>query len=282
MNGFPYLGACLGALASCCPEAEVIVADATGEETRAQVRECWPSVRLLSFGAAATVPELRAAGIFAASAPFVALIEDHCLVQEGWAGRILAAHRAGHEVVGGPIRNAATLRIRDRAAFLCEYSEHMEPVPRGPSRALPGMNVSYGRRAIEAIQGLLREGRWETWLHARLQSEGFVLHADPDIVVAHDKSFGVREFVSQRFHYSRSYAGMRNPELGWKRLFYAAGSPMLVPLLFGRITRNVVGRGCRRQLLAPAPLIFLYLVVWAFGEAVGYALGGGQSLQRVT
>ena len=35
------------------------------------------------------------------------------------------------------------------------------------------MNVSYDRRALEAIDDLLREGRWEGRLHARLRERGF-------------------------------------------------------------------------------------------------------------
>jgi hypothetical protein len=282
VNGLPYLGQCLEALAERCPDAEVIVADATDDETRAYVRERWPSTQLLSSDEPRTIPELRAEGIAAASTPFVALIEDHCVVGERWATRIVEHHEARRHVVGGAIRNAATRRVRDWAAFLCEYSEHMEPVARGPVDALPGMNVSYDRAALESIAELLAQGRWETWLHAHLRRVGFELYAEPELTIDHDKDFGFREFVSQRYHYARSYAGMRNPELGRKRVVYAVGSPLLVPLVYARIARNVVRR--RRHggaLLAATPLILCYLTVWAAGEAVGYTLGGGQSLQRV-
>ena len=37
----------------------------------------------------------------------------------------------------------------------------------------------------------------------------------------------------------------------------------------------------RRELLAATPLILLYTTVWAIGEAIGYAVGGGRSLLRV-
>ena len=86
VNGMPYLDECLASLAANAPEAEVVVADWTDEETRASVRERWPDVRLLSFDRPMAVPELRAAGIAAAQAPYVAVIEDHCVVPEGWSG----------------------------------------------------------------------------------------------------------------------------------------------------------------------------------------------------
>src|SRR5205085_5883047 len=148
VNGMPYLGRCLDALAERAPGAEVVVADWTDEETRARVRERRPSVKLLSFDEPMAIPELRAAGVFAATAPVVALIEDHCLVAPEWAARLTEAHAEGHGVAGGPIRNVATKRIRDWAAFFCEYSAVMEPMPRGPAPGLPGMNVPYSRQAL--------------------------------------------------------------------------------------------------------------------------------------
>jgi hypothetical protein len=282
VNGFPYLGQCLESLERRAPEAEVIVADWTDDETRRRVSQRWPSVRLLSFDEPMAVPELRAAAIAAARAPHVAVIEDHCVVRDGWARRLLAAHGRGHAVVGGPVRNGATRRLRDWAAFFCEYSEHMEPGPTGAVPSLVGMNVSYDRRAIEAMEDLLREGRWETWLHPRLQSRGFELYSDGEASLDHVKDFGFREFLSQRWHYARSHAGMLNGQLGRKRIVYVLGSPALVPLLYYRIARNVLRkRRHRLRFLAASPLVCIYLSVWAAGEAAGYALGGGRSLLKV-
>ncbi|HST25212.1 MAG TPA: glycosyltransferase [Gaiellaceae bacterium] len=282
VNGMPYLGRCLDALSKRAPGAEVVVADWTDAETRAEVAERWPAVKLLSFDEPMAIPELRAAGVFAASAPIVALIEDHCLVSPTWAELLTSAHAAGHEVAGGPIRNVATGRVRDWAAFFCEYSAVMEPMPHGPVPGLPGMNVSYGRKALAAIDDLLREGRWETWLHPRLQQRGFELWCEPDAVVEHDKGFELGEFLSQRYHYSRSYAGMRNPELGPRRFLYALGTPLLLPLLYWRMARAVFSRRrLRKEFLVATPLVLGYVTVWAFGESIGYAFGGGRSLLEV-
>ena len=282
VNGLPYLAACLAALERHAPAAEVVVADWTDEPTRALVRERFPSVTLLSFDEPRTVPELRAAGIFAATAPYVAVIEDHCNVTAAWADRLLAAHREGHPVVGGPVRNVVTERARDWAAFLCEYSAFLEPLPRGPAGALTGMNVSYSREAVAAMADLLEQGRWESDLHPRLQDRGFALWCEPDAVIEHAKDFGFREFASQRYHYSRSYAGMRNRRLGRRRWLYAAGSPLLVPLAIARVTRGILSRPAVRGPGARAAgLIAAYAAVWAYGELVGYALGGGRSLLKV-
>ena len=90
--------------------------------------------------------------------------------------------------------------------------------------------------------------------------------------------------LSQRYHYSRSYAGMRNAELGRKRLLYALGSPLLAAARCTRGSRKNVRRAAvatGAQLALATPLILLYMIVWAGGEAIGYVFGGGRSLLRV-
>jgi hypothetical protein len=282
VNGFPYLARCLDSLTRSTAKPKIVVADWTDAATRDRVRSGWPEVRLLSFDEPMAVPELRAAGIGVADTPYVAVIEDHCVVRGEWPQAVVAAHERGYGVVGGPIRNGATRRVRDWAAFFCEYSEHMEPVPEGEVTSLVGMNVSYDRAALGAMEDLLREGRWETWLHPRLTERGFTFYSAPAMALDHVKDFGFREFCSQRYHYARSHAGMRNHELGPRRIVYALGSPAIVPLMYRRIARNVLGRKRLRVRFAVAtPLLLVYLSVWAAGEAVGYAVGGGRSILKV-
>jgi glycosyltransferase involved in cell wall biosynthesis len=282
VNGMSYLDQCLAALERNAPEAEVLVADSTGEDTRKAVAERFPGVKLLTFEEPKTVPELRAAGIAAARAPYVAVIEDHCLAPEGWSRRLVDRHGEGRPVVGGGVRNVVDRRIRDWAGFFMEYSEHMDPFPTGPTDSLTGVNVSYDRHAIEVMDDLLRQGRWETWLHPHLMASGVELYADGGATVDHAMDFGFRDFVTNRYHYSRSHAGMRNAELGWKRFAYAAATPALIPMIYSRIARNVMRKKRHRvRFVAATPLILVYLVVWAAGESVGYAFGGGQSLLKV-
>jgi glycosyltransferase involved in cell wall biosynthesis len=282
VNGLPYVERCLEALRSHAPDAEVIVADSTDERTREELARRWPGVRLLTFGEPRTIPELRASGIFAASAPYVAVIEDHCLVTDGWARSMLEAHGSGHPVVGGPIRNVEP-RVRDWAAFLFEYASAMEPAGRGQTEHLPGMNVSYDRAAISVMEDLLRAGRWETWLHERLRARGIALFREPGAVVEHAKDFGIREFASQRFHYARGHAAMCNEYFSLsRRVLYAIGSPALVPLLLLRIGRSVFSRRRERgRFVLALPLLLLYCAITAVGEGSGYVAGDRGSLLKV-
>jgi hypothetical protein len=282
VNGMPYLGACLDSLRDHARGADVIVADCTDAATRVTVQRDWPFARVLAFTEPTTIPVLRAAGIFAASASTIAVIEDHCVVGVGWASALLRARQEGHAVVGGPIRSGVGARIRDWAAFLFEYSAFLEPVQRGATDSLPGMNVCYDAEAVLEIADLLRAGKWESWLHGRLRERGFELYCEPDAVIEHEMDFGIRDFVAQRYHYARAYAAMRTPDLHGRRVVYCLAAPLLVPLLYGRIARNVVRtRRNRAKLVLATPLILVYTVVTAVGEAVGYAAGAGGSLLRV-
>ncbi len=69
------------------------------------------------------------------------------------------------------------------------------------------------------------------------------MNAAPSIVVYHKKEFGLGYFLSQRYHYSRSYAGMRTQGVPiQKKLIRAALCSILPPILTLRIAGWVVGK----------------------------------------
>ena len=223
------------------------------------------------------VPELRAAGVFAATAPVRRADRGPLPRRADWAsassprtqpgtpssaGRSGTSRRSGSAT--GPRSSASTARV-------------MEPLPAGPVRRASRHErlVRPRARSRRSTTSCARDaGR--TGCTRASSSEASSSACDPDAVVEHDKDFDLGEFLSQRYHYSRSFAGMRNAELGGKRALYALGTPLLVPLLYWRMARNVFSRGRqRRQFLLATPLILLYVSVWAFGEAVGYVFGGG-------
>ena len=156
----------------------------------------------------------------------------------------------------------------------------MEPAAaRARSNDLPGMNVSYDRRAIAAIDDLLRDGRWEGWLHARLRERGFELYCDPERGARPRQGLRVR-----RVHLAavpllprvRRRCGTRARRRGAS--LYALGAPLLAAaaLLPHRDATSRARRGSGASFVRATPLILLYIVVWAVGEAVGYAFGGGR------
>ena len=286
INGRPYLDACLDALGrqQGRVSAEVIVADRVGGEVKDFVAGEHPEVSLLSFAETKSVPELRAAGIGVSKGRIVAITEDHCIPPSDWFRSIADAHRdCEYAAIGGAVDNAATQRAVDWAVFFCEYSNFISPVEDGVVHDLPGPNVSYKRSALEEMKELLRDGYWETFLHWRLEERGHVLWSDHRIRVLHKKHYRFFEFFAERYHYGRAFAGTRNELTSRsRRLVHLLGAPALPAILTVRIARRVLRR--KRHLgayLRALPLISVFMIAWAAGEWVGYALGPGKSSLRL-
>lgn len=286
VNGPDYLGACLAALSRQRGGvlAEVIVADCCGPLTAERVAREYPAVRFYSMEKRLTIPQLRAFGIAHSTGDLIVMTEDHCVPADDWYARIVDAHaRLPYLAIGGAIENAAVKRLVDWAAFLCEYSAFVLPLEAGVAHDIPGPNVAYKRAALAEMQDLLDDGRWENFLHARLEERGFELYRDPSVLVYHRKFFGLGEFLSQRYHYGRGFAGMRvhDAPLSRKAMF-ACGSPLLPPVILYRLGKRLFGRKRHRLVFLRAlPLLALFTLSWSFGELVGYVAGPGDSLERV-
>ena len=212
----------------------------------------------------------------------VAILEDHARVEPGWAavadrgpqGALGGGRRAGRERQGGPV---------NWAVYFCEYAPYMAPVAEGETADLPGNNIAYKRPHLLRHARVLDEGKWESWINDRLRADGVPIASTNAMVVRHIKPFRLGYFLAQRFHFARSYAGMRRADQSWpKRLVYGFGSLALPALLSARVARTVLGK--RRHLgrfLLVSPLVVLFLTVGAVGEMVGYLFGPGGSLDRV-
>jgi len=287
VNRMPMIGECLDAIVSQKGDVpyEVLVVDRCGEPTRAEIRTRFPrhNVTVIAAPEGTSIPKLRAIGMERAKGRLIAILEDHVNVVPSWLAGVQRLHRGGHQVMGGPVENAAVDRITDWAVFFCEYAWFMSPTPLGHVAAIAGSNAVYDRLALERIGAALQDEVWEGFLHQKLAALGIPFHCDPALAVQHKKEFGFWYFMSQRYHYSRSFAGTRLAEgAAWKRLAYAGATVLLPPLLLWRMAATIwPKRAYRRTFLAAAPLICVFLVSYAWGEAVGALLGPGDSLARV-
>ncbi len=285
VNGVKDLRGCLQALESQRRDValEVLVVDRLGEPVTKLTADEFPDGRLITVPAGTTIPDLRATGIREARAAAIAVIEDHVIVPPGWAGKMLHALAAGNDVVGGSIENAATETWVDWAAFLCEYSACLPPLPAGPVDWLPGNNTVYRRELLERFRLVLESGRWENALHDAIRQTGIQLICRPEIVVGHKMHYTIAEYCGQRFLYSRSFAGMRVANASvTKRIMYGLAAFLLPPILYYRtIARIWPKTAYRSHLLRSLPLLVPFVIAWGLGEVVGYWAGPGDSLRRV-
>lgn len=285
VNGLPSIAECLDALAAQegDHDLEVVVVDACPDGSAEHIRGAHPEAVLVPLGRRPGIPEMRAIGLRHATGDVIAVIEDHCMVRPRWLHAIEAGLATGVDAVGGPVENACTDRLVDRAVFLTEYSGMMGPMEPGEGPGLAGNNVAYRRELFDAVQTDTLENDWEFFVQQEMLDYGARFLRHPDMVVDHKKEFGAGYFLRQRFHYSRSFAGMRRRRLSTgKRLFYALASPALVPLMLTRIARDVRAKGREgRSFLTSLPLLAPFMVSYAAGEFVGYLFGSGHSLEQV-
>ena len=163
VNPLPVVIECLEALAAeqAQASAEIIVVDRCHGATRESIQKRFPWVRLVNADADQSIPELRAIGVAASHAEIVAMIEDHCVVCPGWLEQVRASlaseGAAKYAAVGGPVENAAVTRIIDWAAFLCEYSGAIPPLPTGDAQVCLATTLRTGARC-STTSGLMPMG----------------------------------------------------------------------------------------------------------------------------
>jgi hypothetical protein len=262
---------------------EIVVITRHDAALRNRLQSAFPEVTIIPAPRGTTIPKLRSIGIQASSSSVVLVTEDHCVPAPDWIEHAASAISGGSQVVGGPVENVWTFRLRDWAAFLTEYAGAVRSAVPGVENGLPGNNIAYRREVAEEIARTLDADLWESFEFAALERRGVRFTFDPDMLVYHRRPFGFFYFLGQRYHFCRAFAEMRRRSLSpVARTKYAAGCVLLPGLLLLRSLRCLIDR---RRLLGRfaicLPLIVMYLIAGAFGEMLGYLFGGARSLERV-
>ena len=285
VHGSSHLDECLEALHEQEGEfeSEIIVVMPYRNDAVVRVERKFPNVKVFTSPSRMGIPQLRAIGLSNAAGETVAITEDYCVPARNWCMEIVRAHEHGYDVVGGAIENGSSDTLVNWAAFFCEYSERMMPVQDGNSGSLAGNNSSYKRNIFERIDESLVQNYWEYFLHRELKRLEVKMRSVPTIVVYKKKEHLFTPFMRQRFHFSRSFAGMRGSLMPLpRRVFYAVSCPILPLLMTWRIAREVIRK--KRfvyKFVKSLPLLSLFMVSYAGGEASGYLFGAGSSLEKV-
>ena len=267
-------------------DCEIVVADRLQDSLTDRIRRDYPQVRLIDCPPEMSLPEMRTLAFEASTAPIVAVTEDHCVPTPGWAKTITTAFDQGGTdlvAVGGSVVNGVADTGLDWATYLCEYSFFSPPVAEGESAILPGMNVAYRRSALESVpRELLTSGFWETTVHPLLLEKGGRILTLNELVMLHKKRFSWRLFASQRFIYSRYYAGRRfGDAVLLKRTAASLASLALPPLLLVRSVQAARRKGLGREMWRAAPHLLAFYCIWAVGESVGALRGSGNALAMI-
>jgi GT2 family glycosyltransferase len=222
---------------------------------------------------ARSIAEANAAGVRPASAPIVALGEDHAFPEPGWAEALVARHEEPWAVVGPVVRNANPDTLVSWADYALSYASFAVGQPGGDVGFVPGHNSSYKRAVLERQGDGLSGALAAEWVfHLRLREQGEGVYLEPDAVLAHVNFSKLRPFLVHAFRGGRSHAAIR--AMHWsamRRLVYALGSPVLPALRGYRVARALPPAQRRLVPALALPVALLGLVVDAAGQAVGFA-----------
>ena len=220
-----------------------------------------------------------AAGVRAASAPFVVFSEDHCYPEPEWAESLLAGYDDRTAVVGPVIAHANDEGAIAWVDYLLGYGQWVEPDAGGEVTNLPGHNSSYRREALLAFEPDLVD--WleaESLLHRALAARGWRLVLTPKARSYHFSLSRPSSWLAATYFQYRVFGGRRLAGAGVaKRALYVAAVPLIPAIRLPRILRDARRSRSGPSLLRTLPALTRSLVVSAFGEAIGYALGPGDA-----
>jgi GT2 family glycosyltransferase len=265
---------------------EVLLLDLAPGEPPPVPGSAHPAVRTVRLPPDTLFSAAKALGVARASAPAVAVLEEHCWAYPGWAAALIEAHRGPWAAVGAEVHNGNPSTPLSRTIAIINYYPWMAPARRAEHAMLPGHNSSFKRDVLLAYGNELGELlRAEIVLHVRLHRDGHRLLLEPAAKFAHVNESTLRSAGLGRFLWNRCYGPMRARTFGWplaRRAFYVLATP-LVPvyslvLLVSRLSR--LRPDLVRPALAAAPQILALQLVSALGLALGLLFGIGNAEAR--
>jgi len=223
-------------------------------------------------------------GIRAAQAPVVALIEDHAYPDPKWAAAILKAHEGPYVAVGSAFRNANPSSLLSWANLLMSYGSWSEPVHGGETTSISRHNVSFKKTALENLPNLEDLFGRGGALLGTLRKNGGRFFLASDAIVEHVNFSRLLPTLTLRVQGARLSAASRARLEHWsvaKRAVYVLCGA-LIPFLRARV---LIGK-----VLAPSPYasrlklasaLALGSVLDAVGQVIGFAIGAGQTAERL-
>jgi GT2 family glycosyltransferase len=280
-NARSTIAACLSSLAAQTTTAahEVVVVDSSTDGTDALVARQFPEVRLIHENRRLYPGDARNLGIAKSRGRIIAFMDADCTVAPDWADKLLAVHRAGHDLVASAVDNGSRGSAIAWTYYLCEFNLWLPA--RGP-RTIPeaaGCCLSFAREIFDRY-GPFVEGTYcsDTVFHWKLQADGHAVHFAPEMCVAHHHSDTLGSMLRHVFGHRRAFARVscRSRRLSrLQRLACLLFEPLTPPLLMGAVGLRL--RRCPRYLpvfAAVSPLLFLAFAARALGESAGYLRPG--------
>ena len=264
-------------------DAEVIVVDASSDDTIPRVEAFGGDVQVIQMAPGTLTPRLWAEGYRRAKGRVIAFTTGHCLVTPWWAAALVEAIDAGAAGAGGPLVLAPEARTLDVAVYYLRYSGCI-PAIFGSGRVtgeIAGDNAAYDRRWLERFNDSLADGFWEFDFHRLVRAEGGWLVAVPAAQVEFGRSFPAATIVRHRFAHAVLFGAERVHQRSRSALQMVLASPFVPAVLLGRAAHRVFrSRSPVRRFLAAVPWFTVLAATWAAGEAKGAVRASAVQAQR--
>ena len=265
---------CLASVIASCASlrAEIIVVDASSDETAALVRRYFPAVKLICMPPGTLTPILWSTGIASARGARVATTTGHVVVPESWASDLSAALDSGASGAGGPVVLRPDASVVDRAIYYLRYSAFVPSGTRAVTEVseIPGDNAMYERSVFDEHRPLLAEGFWEVELHRELRAAGHRLLMVQSAAVEFGNSFPLAVMSHHRFAHGRHFGAWRVRQKTTSPFRIAFAAPVVPLVLLARSGRRLLrSRANFTGFLTASPLLLWLAGRWALGEASG-------------
>ncbi len=249
---------------------EVIVVDSTpNDRTPTILRDRFPAVSLIRSAERLLPHAARNRGAAAARGRILAFTDPDCRAHSDWLELLVAAHREGHEAVGGAIE--AQERGMAAAVHVVKFAWWLPGGRPGPHRDLPTANASYARVLWDDV-GPFLETRFagDTEMGWRIMASGRTLWYEPRAIVTHTREPGGRALYRERYLRGRDFGLTRVDRQRWSRarcLVYLAAAPLLPFVMTARAARYALGCGHALTWLITSPTQLVANGAWCVGEA---------------
>jgi hypothetical protein len=244
--------------------------------------EGFAKVRPVVVGRIDNVDHAVAAGVRHATAPFVALIEDHAFPAPDWGARVIDAHATPADAVGPAIVNANPRSLLSWTNYLLAYGAWAGGALPGPVADVPGHNSSFRTSLLQAFGDSLgtllqRDGG----LMDALRREGATFVHEPRARVAHVNPSTWRATSALRFRAGRAYGAARAVRERWslgRRLAFAAAGPLIPLVRLPRELRTLrTGGSSAGSPAMTLGALAIGLLLDAAGQMAGYCAGPGHT-----
>jgi glycosyltransferase involved in cell wall biosynthesis len=265
---------CLRRLKHACAgiAAELIVVDASADDTAAQVTAFDGDVRLVRLPYNTLTPLLWAEGYRQATGRVIAFTTGHCLVSPRWAAALIDAIDAGAAGAGGPLVLSPAVGTLDAAVYYLRYSAFTPNTlgKEGIAGEIAGDNAAYGREWLDRHADSLADGFWEVDFHRLVRADGGYLAAVPEAVVEFGRSFPMGTIARHRFAHGSHYGAAR-VHVGTRTAWQIVLAAPLVPFVLAlrAAARVVRDRRSAARFVTALPCFLALATSWAFGEACG-------------